>query len=252
MLSEQDKSTAEHPGAEPSGMESTRAQVLEASTEEAKPVAALTAEAPSETSEAAATELSLAVSDTAIATVSDAVLAEASSTEAATGASPASVEPIGTGEVVEAFDDQLIDQYAVPQPASTDSELIEGQVVAITDLGVVVDLGAKNEGLIPAQEFVGSEGGIRLLPGQTVEVQRLDERKEGYVLLSYQRARRRRAWENIEKAYREHTDLTGQVVDRIKGGLMVDNCMRAFCPYSQWDLRAAPWMDAIETHEFNQ
>src|SRR5207245_11415531 len=100
MLSEQDKSITEHPG-EPSGMESTRAQVLEASTEEAKPVAALTAEAPSETSEAAATELSLAVSDTAIATVSDAVLAEASSTEAATGASPASVEPIGTGEVVD-------------------------------------------------------------------------------------------------------------------------------------------------------
>ncbi len=249
MLSEQDKSTAEHPGAEPSGMESTRAQVLEASTEEAKPVAALTAEAPSETSEAAATELSLAVSDTAIATVSDAVLAEASSTEAATGASPASVEPIGTGEVVEAFDDQLIDQYAVPQPASTDSELIEGQVVAITDLGVVVDLGAKNEGLIPAQEFVGSEGGIRLVPGQTVEVQRLDERKEGYVLLSYQRAHRRRAWEKIEKAHREHTDLTGQVVDRIKGGLVVDIGIRAFLPASQVDLRPTHDLEAWKDKE---
>src|SRR2546425_2927597 len=114
MLSEQDKSITEHPG-EPSGMESTRAQVLETSTEEAKPVAALTAEAPSETSEAAATELGLTLSDTAIATVSDAALGEASITEVATGASPASVEPTGTGEAVEAFDDPLIDQYAVPQ-----------------------------------------------------------------------------------------------------------------------------------------
>src|SRR5207244_10364770 len=100
MLSEQDKSITEHPG-EPSGMESTRAQVLETSTEEAKPVAALTAEA-SETSEAAATELGLTLSDTAIATVSDAALGEASITEVATGASPASVEPTGTGEAVEA------------------------------------------------------------------------------------------------------------------------------------------------------
>src|SRR3989441_818306 len=249
MLSEQDKSITEHPGTEPSGMESTRAQVLETSTEEAKPVAALTAEPPSETSEAAATELGLALSDTAIATVSDAALGEASITEAATGASPASVEPTGTGEAVEAFDDQLIDQYAVPQTASPDGELIEGQVVAITDLGVVVDLGAKNEGLIPAQEFVGSEGGIRLLPGQTVEVQRLDERKEGYVLLSYQRARRRRAWENIEKAYREHTDLTGQVVDRIKGGLVVDIGIRAFLPASQVDLRPTHDLEAWKDKE---
>src|SRR3989442_5247212 len=246
MLSEQDKSITEHPGTEPSGMESTRAQVLETSPEEANPVAALTAEAPSEPSEAAATELGLALSDTAIATVSDAALGEASITEVASGASPASVEPTGTSEAVEACDDQLIDQYAVPQTASPDGELIEGQVVAITDLGVVVDLGAKNEGLIPAQEFVGSEGGIRLLPGQTVEVQRLDERKEGYVLLSYQRARRRRAWENIEKAYREHTDLTGQVVDRIKGGLVVDIGIRAFLPASQVDLR--PTHDRSEEH----
>src|SRR2546426_5317892 len=143
----------------------------------------------------------------------------------------------------------LIDQYAVPQTASPDGELIEGQVVAITDLGVVVDLGAKNEGLIPAQEFVGSEGGIRLLPGQTVEVQRLDERKEGYVLLSYQRARRRRAWENIEKAYREHTDLTGQVVDRIKGGLVVDIGIRAFLPASQVDLRPTHDLEAWKDKE---
>src|SRR2546425_1691044 len=249
MLSEQDKSITEHPGTEPSGMESTRAQVLETSTEEAKPVEAVTAEPPSEAGEAAATDLGLALSDTAIATVSDAALGEASITEAATGASPASVEPTGTGEAVEAFDDQLIDQYAVPQPASPDGELIEGQIVAITDLGVVVDLGAKNEGLIPAQEFVGSEGGIRLVPGQTVEVQRLDERKEGYVLLSYQRARRRRAWENIEKAYRDHTDLTGQVVDRIKGGLVVDIGIRAFLPASQVDLRPTHDLEAWKDKE---
>src|SRR3989442_11651414 len=145
MLSEQDKSITEHPGTEPSGMESTRAEVLETSTEEAKPVAALTAEPPSETSEAAATELGLALSDTAIATVSDAALGEASITEAATGASPASVEPTGTGEAVEAFDDQLIDQYAVPPPASPHGELIEGPIGAGTQLRGCRDLGGKEE-----------------------------------------------------------------------------------------------------------
>jgi small subunit ribosomal protein S1 len=111
-----------------------------------------------------------------------------------------------------------------------------GKVVAITDLGVVVNLGGKTEGLIPAQEFAELDGPFPLVVGEPVEVQRTGERKEGMVLLSYQRVRRRRAWGKIEEAYRTKADITGKIVDSIKGGLVVDIGVRAFLPASQADL----------------
>lgn len=176
---------------------------------------------------------------------------EATSSEAAVaaeagGGSEAAQQTLGTSE---ALDEQLIDQYAMPQEARGEGELTEGRVVAVTELGVVVDIGAKSEGLIPAQEFVDAEGGVRLEPGQTIEVQLSGEHKEGYILLSYMRARRRRAWENIEKSYRAHTSLSGQVVDRIKGGLVVDVGIRAFLPASQVDLRPTHDLDAWKNRE---
>ncbi len=112
--------------------------------------------------------------------------------------------------------EQLMEQYAAPHQAPAEGEIESGQVVAVTDLGVVVNLGGKTEGLIPAQEFAELDGPFPLQPGQPVEVQRTGDRKDGYVLLSYQRVRRRRAWGRIEEAYRNKTDITGKVVDHIK------------------------------------
>ncbi len=132
--------------------------------------------------------------------------------------------------------DQLLDQFSVPQPAG-EGEIFDGRVLAVTDAGVVVDVGGKFEGLVPAQEFLDSGNPIEFGSGQTIEVERLHERKDGYVLLSYARAHRRRVWERIEKSYREHTNLTGKTVERIKGGLVVDIGVRAFLPASQIELR---------------
>ena len=132
--------------------------------------------------------------------------------------------------------EQLMEQYAVPHQAPAEGEIESGQVVAITDLGVVVNLGGKTEGLIPAQEFAELDGPFPLVVGQPVEVQRTGDRKEGMVLLSYQRVQRRRVWANIEEAYRNKTDITGKIVDHIKGGLVVDIGVRAFLPASQADL----------------
>jgi small subunit ribosomal protein S1 len=132
--------------------------------------------------------------------------------------------------------EQLMEQYAAPHQAPAEGEIESGQVVAITDLGVVVDLGGKTEGLIPAQEFAELEGPFPLVAGQPVEVQRTGDRKDGMVLLSYQRVRRRRVWSKIEEAYRSKADITGKVVDTIKGGLVVDIGVRAFLPASQADL----------------
>jgi small subunit ribosomal protein S1 len=161
----------------------------------------------------------------------------------------AAVEHTNVSETVEAAADsgepstesheemeQLMEQYAVPHQAPAEGEIESGQVVAITDLGVVVNLGGKTEGLIPAQEFAELDGPFPLMVGQPVEIQRTGERKEGMVLLSYQRVRRRRVWGKIEEAYRAKTDITGKIVDSIKGGLVVDIGVRAFLPASQADL----------------
>jgi len=133
--------------------------------------------------------------------------------------------------------DQLLDQFPTPEPVVTEGEIFDGRVLAVTDAGVIVDVGGKFEGLVPAQEFLDSGSPIEFGAGQTIEVERLHEHKDGYVLLSHVRARRRRVWERIEKSYREHTTITGKVSERIKGGLVVDIGVRAFLPASQIELR---------------
>jgi len=162
------------------------------------------------------------------------------STSAPTETSEAALaEPEAAGPGMEA----LLEQYTAPQQASAEGEVVEGRVVAVTELGVVVDIGAKSEGLIPAQEFVDSPTGIPLTPGQTVEVQHQNEEKEGYLLLSYQRLRRKRVWEKVEKSYRTQATMDGRIVDRVKGGLVVDIGIPAFLPASQVDLRPVPDLD---------
>ena len=132
---------------------------------------------------------------------------------------------------------QLMDQYAAPHQAPTEGEIVQGRVVAIADVGVVVDIGGKTEALIPAGEFMEADNPIRLDPGQDIEVQLTGEHKDGYLIVSYQRAHRRRVWANLDKAHHEKLTLTGRIVDRVKGGLVVDVGVRAFLPASQVDLR---------------
>jgi small subunit ribosomal protein S1 len=152
-------------------------------------------------------------------------------------AAPPAEEPAEAAGEAGAPLQQLLDQYGLPH-APGEGEIIDGRVIAVTDLGVVVDIGEKMEGLVPAQEFV-STGGVPFQPGETIEVQRLNQEKEGYELLSYLRAHRRRVWDTIEKCYRAHQPLQGKIVERIKGGLVVDIGVRAFLPASQVDLRPA-------------
>jgi small subunit ribosomal protein S1 len=139
---------------------------------------------------------------------------------------------------------KLIEQYSEPQESAANNEIIEVKVVAYTEHGVVVDVGGKTEGLIPAAEF--SETDIpRPEPNATIEVQRTGEHKDGYAILSYQKVLRRRTWERIEAAYKAKETVTGKVVDRIKGGLVVDIGARAFLPGSQYDLRPAQNLDNL-------
>jgi small subunit ribosomal protein S1 len=140
---------------------------------------------------------------------------------------------------------KIMAEYDEQQEAhSQNNEIIEVKVIAYTEHGVVVDLGQKNEGLIPAAEF--SETEIpRPDPNATIEVQRTGDRKDGYTIVSYQKVLRRRTWEKLEAAFKAKETLTGKVVDRIKGGVVVDVGVRAFLPGSQYDLRPTQNLDAL-------
>jgi small subunit ribosomal protein S1 len=145
--------------------------------------------------------------------------------------------------------DQLMKQFDTPEPVVPEGEIFDGHVIAVTDAGVIVDVGGKFEGLVPAQEFLESGSPIEFGKGQTIEVERLHAQKDGYVLLSHTRAHRRRVWERIEKAYKEHTTITGKVTERIKGGLVVEIGVRSFLPASQIELRPVHDLDAWKDKE---
>ncbi len=158
------------------------------------------------------------------------------------------------GEAVESSEtmDQLLEQFSKPEPVASEGEIFDGRVLAVTEAGVVVDVGGKFEGLVPASEFLESGAPIEFGAGQTIEVERLHEHKEGYVLLSHVRAHRRRVWERIEKSYRERATLTGKVTERIKGGLVVDIGVRAFLPASQIELRPVHDLDAWKDRDIER
>src|SRR3984885_1693452 len=160
----------------------------------------------------------------------------------------ASADGSESGETSQTMD-QLMEQFAVPEPAAAEGEIFDGHVLAVTDAGVIVDVGGKFEGLVPAQEFVDSGSPIEFGAGQTIEVERLHAQKDGYVLLSHVRAHRRRVWERIEKSYREHATIKGKVTERIKGGLVVDIGVRSFLPASQIELRPVHDLDSWKDKE---
>jgi len=111
--------------------------------------------------------------------------------------------------------------------------LLKGTIVEITKDFVVVDVGLKSEGLIPLQEFY-SKDDIAL----GVEVEVLLEQPEndyGQIVLSKEKADKQRKWEYILEHCKEGTIIEGQVIRKVKGGLMIDIGMEAFLPGSQID-----------------
>ena len=128
-----------------------------------------------------------------------------------------------------------------------EDHVIKGTVVKLTPTHVVVDIGAKSEGMLPIAEVLDHEGQPKFKPGDEIDVMReKGETEEGYVNLSHQKAQKLRAWDDIEHAYNEKKPIKGVAVERIKGGLTIEiNGARAFLPGSQVDLRPVRNLDGM-------
>jgi len=139
-------------------------------------------------------------------------------------------------------------EQAQTEAALNDEQILTGTVLKITPQYVVVDIGYKSEGVIPVGEFADGEGNVTVHPGEEVPVVRdQGHTEEGYVNLSYHKAQRLRAWDDIEKAYNEKASIKARIIDRIKGGLTVDILgARAFLPGSQVELRPVRNLDGLK------
>src|SRR5579872_789789 len=134
------------------------------------------------------------------------------------------------------------------EEAEGDEKVIKGTVLKLTTTHVVVDIGAKSEGMLPISEVLDHEGKNKFQPGDEIDVMReKGETEEGYIKLSHQKAQKLRAWDEIEQAYNEKKPIQAIVVERIKGGLTVDIMgARAFLPGSQADLRPTRNLEAVK------
>jgi small subunit ribosomal protein S1 len=203
--------------------------------------AAAAAPAPETPSEESNTEVNATPAEPA---------AKAAPVEASAGAPAPDPDAVAAAEEAAGAEEmsKLMAEYDEQQEAHSQNEIIEVKVIAYTEHGVVVDLGQKNEGLIPAAEFAETEI-PRPDPNATIEVQRTGDKKDGYTIVSYQKVLRRRTWEKLEAAFKAKETLTGKVIDRIKGGVVVDVGVRAFLPGSQYDLRPTQNLDALINQE---
>ncbi len=134
-----------------------------------------------------------------------------------------------------------------------EKEIVTGIVVSVDEKYVIVDIGFKSEGIVPANEF-SNKVLANLQPGDEVEVflDRVEDR-EGQLILSRKKADILQAWENIEKAHETGEVIEGYIQRRIKGGMVVDVFgIDAFLPGSQIDVRPVRDFDAYvgKTMEF--
>src|SRR5215831_15813191 len=165
----------------------------------------------------------------------------------------ASEVPSEEQKPVEDFASALESFTTETEEAAGEDHLIHGTVLKITGSYVFVDIGAKSEGALPIAEVLDHDGNPKFQPGDAIEVMReKGHTDEGYLNLSFQKAQRLRAWDDIEKSYSENQPIKATVVERTKGGVTVDiNGARAFMPGSQLDLRPVRNLDAYKGQSFD-
>jgi small subunit ribosomal protein S1 len=154
---------------------------------------------------------------------------------------------------VEDFASALESFTTEAEETAGEDHVIHGTVLKVTGSYVFVDIGAKSEGALPVAEVLDHDGNPKFQPGDAIEVMReKGHTDEGYINLSFQKAQRLRAWDDIEKSYSENQPIKATVVERTKGGVTVDIMgARAFMPGSQLDLRPVRNLDAYKGQTFD-
>lgn len=134
-------------------------------------------------------------------------------------------------------------------------KLKEGAIVSatITEIrqnDVVVDIGGKSEGIIPANEFIDI-GDLQIGGTIDVYVEKLED-KSGAPVLSYDKAEQKKNWDNILTKFPEGSIAAGRVKAKVKGGLIVSIGVDSFLPASHIDIQPPKNLDQYvgQTYDF--
>jgi small subunit ribosomal protein S1 len=133
--------------------------------------------------------------------------------------------------------------------AFDEGDLVTGTVVKIEHDEVLLDIGFKSEGVIPVRELsirkdVDPSEIVHL--GDKIEALVLQkEDKEGRLILSKKRAEYERAWNRVEEKFKASENVEGEVIEVVKGGLILDIGLRGFLPASLVDLRRVKDLNAF-------
>ena len=128
-----------------------------------------------------------------------------------------------------------------------EGDLVDGVIVKIERDEVLVDIGFKSEGVIPSRELSirkDADPADIVSLGEKVEALVLQkEDKDGRLILSRRRAEYERAWNRVEEKFKAGEVVTGEVIEVVKGGLILDIGLRGFLPASLVDLRRVKDLD---------
>ncbi|MBQ9043681.1 MAG: 30S ribosomal protein S1 [Eggerthellaceae bacterium] len=128
-----------------------------------------------------------------------------------------------------------------------EGDLVNGTIVKIERDEVLVDIGFKSEGVIPARELSirkDADPADLVQVGDEIEALVLQkEDKDGRLILSKKRAEYERSWIAVEEKFKAGEPVVGEVIEVVKGGLIIDIGLRGFLPASLVDLRRVKDLD---------
>ena len=161
---------------------------------------------------------------------------------------PEGATPVeGSDGLLLQIDGQIIPNYDATITHFEEGQVVSGEVVRIDKDEVLVDIGWKSEGVIPAHELsirrnVDPADEVSL--GEQIDALVLTkEDSEGRLILSKKRARFEKAWRKIEAANESGEIVEGTVIEVVKGGLILDMGVRGFLPASLVDIRRVHNLD---------
>ncbi|HXW58229.1 MAG TPA: 30S ribosomal protein S1 [Solirubrobacteraceae bacterium] len=153
----------------------------------------------------------------------------------------------GSNGLLLEVDGQIVPNYEATFRPIEEGEVVTGHVVRIDNDEVLVDIGYKSEGVIPASELSIRKS---VDPNDEVHLEEevdaivlTKEDQDGRLIMSKKRARFEKAWRRIESAAESGEPVEGTVIEVVKGGLIIDLGVRGFLPASLVDIRRVPNLD---------
>jgi len=151
------------------------------------------------------------------------------------------VELTDENYMIEDENGEMVPNYDLTMVNISDGDVVKGKVVKIDKDEVLVDVGFKSEGVIPSNEL-SIRNNVKpdtiLTIGDIIEIMVLQkEDQDGRLILSKRRAEVEQNFDRIEKIFQNSETIEGEVIECVRGGLIVDIGLRGFLPASLIDVR---------------